>query len=76
MKLEIEAILKRYYEGETTIEEEKMLREFFQNQEIPADLESHAAQFRILHRSKNNFRPRIYLKMSLPILMISKMAKC
>ena len=55
MKLEIEAILKRYYEGETTIEEEKMLREFFQNHEIPADLESHAAQFRYFTQEQKQF---------------------
>jgi len=46
MNQDIEDILKRYYEGETTIEEEKELRLFFQNHNIPAHLKSHASQFR------------------------------
>lgn len=46
MNQNIEDILEKYYNGETTLEEEKYLRLFFQNNDIPAHLQSHAAQFR------------------------------
>lgn len=46
MKPDIEKLLEKYYEGETTLEEEKQLRAFFQDDDIPEHLQSHAAQFR------------------------------
>lgn len=42
----IEALLQKYYEGETTVAEEKQLQDFFrQEQELPLHLQPHAAQF-------------------------------
>ncbi|MDP1621493.1 MAG: hypothetical protein Q8M08_04050 [Bacteroidales bacterium] len=41
----IEAILKRYYEGNTSLQEEKILRDFFQGQDVPAHLRSHQSMF-------------------------------
>ena len=55
MKPDIEELLRKYYEGETTVEEEKQLRAFFQNRDIPAHLESHAAQFRYFAEERNRF---------------------
>jgi hypothetical protein len=49
---DIEKILKKYYEGETTLAEEKMLRAFFQEENTPQHLQSHAAQFRFLAESR------------------------
>ncbi len=46
MNQEIEDLLNKYYDGETTLEEEKYLRLFFQNDDIPVHLQSHTAQFR------------------------------
>ncbi|WP_159471257.1 HEAT repeat domain-containing protein [Dyadobacter sp. 3J3] len=46
MNQDIDDLLNKYYEGETTLEEEKYLRSFFQKDNIPAYLQSHAAQFR------------------------------
>ncbi|RIV23803.1 HEAT repeat domain-containing protein [Fibrisoma montanum] len=46
MKQDIDELLERYYEGETSLAEERILRQFFQGDNIPAHLESHAAQFR------------------------------
>ncbi|TKT92443.1 HEAT repeat domain-containing protein [Dyadobacter frigoris] len=46
MNQDIENLLDKYYNGETTLEEEKYLRLFFQNDNIPAHLQSHTAQFR------------------------------
>ncbi|WP_234736618.1 HEAT repeat domain-containing protein [Tellurirhabdus bombi] len=45
MKQDIEKLLEKYYEGETTVDEEKQLRTFFQQEVIPSHLQSHAAQF-------------------------------
>ncbi|CCH53116.1 hypothetical protein BN8_02183 [Fibrisoma limi BUZ 3] len=47
MKQDIDELLERYYEGETTLAEERILRQFFQGDNIPPHLESHAAQFRL-----------------------------
>lgn len=41
----IEQLLEKYFEGETSLEEEKELRDFFQQDEIPAHLKSYADQF-------------------------------
>ena len=43
---EIEELLGKYYEGDTTVDEERRLREFFTRQEIPGHLLSHAPLFR------------------------------
>jgi len=46
MKTEkIKQLLKKYYDGETTLEEEQTLREFFSGDDIPDELKAHAAQF-------------------------------
>lgn len=36
----IENLLEQYFEGNTSLEEEKLLKDFFQGEEIPAHLES------------------------------------
>ncbi len=41
----IEQLLKKYFEGEASLEEEKELREFFQQDETPNHLKSYADQF-------------------------------
>jgi hypothetical protein len=43
---EIEELLERYYEGNTSLEEEKRLKTFFSQEEVPPHLKSHAAIFR------------------------------
>ncbi|MCE7062017.1 HEAT repeat domain-containing protein [Dyadobacter sp. CY343] len=45
MKMSIEKLLEKYYEGETSVEEERELKRFFREESVPKDLESHAAQF-------------------------------
>jgi hypothetical protein len=42
---EIEILLEKYYEGETTISEERTLREFFAQDDIPAHLMEHKPLF-------------------------------
>jgi hypothetical protein len=42
---EIEVLLEKYYEGTTSLQEEKVLRDFFQHKFVPAHLESHQKIF-------------------------------
>jgi hypothetical protein len=53
MKQDIEKLLEKYYEGETSLEEERELKEFFQGNEIPVHLQSHAAQFTYFKEARN-----------------------
>ncbi|MCX6286570.1 MAG: hypothetical protein NTY96_05600 [Bacteroidetes bacterium] len=43
---EIEGLLKRYYEGETTLAEEKLLKEFFSGDHVPEHLLPYQPMFR------------------------------
>lgn len=42
---DIQLMLSRYFEGETTLEEEEILREFFSGKDIPEALQSYAHHF-------------------------------
>ncbi|GAB3327647.1 hypothetical protein GCM10027299_28560 [Larkinella ripae] len=46
MKQDIEKLLEKYYAGETTLEEEKQLRDFFNGDAVPAPLQNQAGPFR------------------------------
>lgn len=48
----IEKLLDKYYEGETSLEEERELRDFFQQDNIPHHLQLHAEQFRYFTKSR------------------------
>ena len=41
----IEQLLERYWQCETTLQEESILRSFFSQDEIPAELEQYKALF-------------------------------
>ncbi|HEY1054900.1 MAG TPA: HEAT repeat domain-containing protein, partial [Emticicia sp.] len=45
MYQEIEKLLEKYYEGETTLQEEKHIKEFFSKAEVPTQLQHHIAEF-------------------------------
>lgn len=45
MEPDIEKLLEKYYDGETSLEEERALKQFFQGGQVPEHLQSHAAQF-------------------------------
>lgn len=45
MAQDIEELLEKYYEGETSLEEERALKQFFQRGDVPAHLQSHGPQF-------------------------------
>ncbi len=42
---EIEVLLEKFYEGNTSLREEKLLRDFFRGHKVPAHLESHKQLF-------------------------------
>jgi hypothetical protein len=42
---EIEVLLEKFYEGNSSLQEEKILRDFFQGQDVPAHLKSHQPLF-------------------------------
>src|SRR5258708_3021120 len=42
---QIEALLIRYYNGDTTLEEERKLKEFFNGENVPDHLKSEQLQF-------------------------------
>lgn len=52
MKQDIEGLLEKYYDGDTTLEEEKILRKFFQEEDVPVHLKSHAGQFGYFESAK------------------------
>lgn len=51
----IERLLEKYYDGDTSLEEERILKQYFQNEDIPAHLQSHAAQFGYFLSAKKEF---------------------
>ena len=75
---EIEKILEKYYEGLTSLEEERQLREYFSGEGIPPHLKMHAEQFRFMASAAReeiqtaDFEERFFEKMNAtPVLKIS-----
>jgi hypothetical protein len=50
---EIEDLLEKYYNGETTLVEERRLKEFFLREPVPVHLEPEAELFRTLHAASD-----------------------
>jgi hypothetical protein len=58
MELEkIEALLEKYWEGETTLAEERQLKAFFKQAEIPAHLQLFQSQFRFFDEASQEKAP-------------------
>ena len=49
---EIEVLLEKYYEGETSLAEEQLLRDFFLQKDVPAHLKSHQPLFTFFARER------------------------
>ena len=49
---EIERLIEKYFEGETTVSEEKILKDYFQQAEIPAHLQQYQSQFVFFAKAK------------------------
>jgi hypothetical protein len=58
---EIEILLEKYYEGETTLAEEQELKDFFLSGDVPRHLSGHAAQFRYFMEAASEESPEIDL---------------
>lgn len=54
---EIRQLLEKYYDGNTSVEEEETLRQFFSRAEIPSDLEPDADLFRFYMSKKEESAP-------------------
>ncbi len=50
---EIEILLQKYFEAETSVEEEKLLRQFFLSGKVPAHLRQHISLFKFAGTEKN-----------------------
>jgi hypothetical protein len=48
----IEQLMERYWNAETTLEEEEILRAFFSQEDIPAELSQYAPLFAYEHAEK------------------------
>lgn len=51
----IEALLEKYYRGETSTAEEEILRDFFTGGDVPEHLEAEAGLFRFFNLQKEDF---------------------
>jgi hypothetical protein len=60
----IEELLNRYWECETSLEEETQLREHFQGGNVPEDQKEAAALFQYFHASRNQSVPDVTLDAS------------
>ena len=52
----IRFLLNKYWNCETSLEEEKKLRDFFSGEDIPEDLQPYAPHFRYCKESRNSIR--------------------
>ena len=73
---EIEELLERYYEGETTLAEEEKLRAFFLTEKIPPHLAEHASFFRFQTAEMNettdpDFEEKLLLRLEEEIPVVS-----
>lgn len=53
MNREIEKLIKKYFEGNTSLEEEKKLKSFFTQDSIPQELERYRQYFNLLDKEKS-----------------------
>ncbi len=56
---EIEILIRRYFEADTTVEEEKFLKQFFSGQNVPDELKHHAALFRFTSKEEKLKAPSL-----------------
>ncbi len=54
---EIEALLQKFYDGETSLDEEASLRDYFSNENVPEQLIAHQAQFSFYQKAKDEKVP-------------------
>ncbi len=52
MQKEISELIEKYFEGKTSIEEEKKLKNFFAHENVPAELAKYKGYFSVMEREK------------------------
>lgn len=50
----VKQLMQKYWSGETTLEEEQLLKEYFRQTEVPAELSEVAAMFRYFDQTRKN----------------------
>lgn len=76
---DLDNILDRYFEGETTLDEERTLREYFRQQDIPEEYKVYAPMFRFFTEEKESGTEEVATKKKkrkLPIYIWSSVAAC
>lgn len=56
----VKVLLAKYEQGETTIAEEKALKEFFRNEDVPAELQHEKMMFGFFDDAQNEGTEKIY----------------
>ena len=70
---QIETLLEQYFSGETSLEDEKVLKEFFKGEDIPPHLQSLKTQFEFYsNESKNDFLDESFDKRILEMIETEK----
>lgn len=74
----IEQLLERYWKGETSLEEEQILRSFFRQKELPAHLRHYKALFCFLEDEQakgmdNDFETRILFEVERPVVKAARL---
>ena len=55
--VEIEALVEKYYNGETSLDEENILKEFFLNEDVPEHLLSEKEMFKYIASEDSEILP-------------------
>ncbi|WP_259015208.1 HEAT repeat domain-containing protein [Emticicia fluvialis] len=61
MHQEIEKLLEKYYEGETSLQEEKYIKDFFSKSDVPPHLQHHVAEFGYYQKAAEE-QPSVQIK--------------
>lgn len=73
--VKIEALLEKYFDAETSVKEEQVLKSFFSSEEVPAHLEVYRSMFAYAVqesklKDKTTFRPKVRKRLS-PMMKIA-----
>ena len=67
--MDIDELLNRYFEGETSSEEERELRAFFTSGNVPDRLAVYTPMFTYLEEESRKERPVSYTHLTLPTIL-------
>ncbi len=73
--MDIDSLLNKYFEGETTVEEERMLRAFFNQKNLPEHLKELASMFTYIEDERVALEALKEIRDASPALTVSKKRK-